>query len=585
MQHISDNQEEKKIEKHIESLSFAKQLFFGRFDQSKIFPYPRVSLEEKERIDLFCHKLRQFSEAHIDPVAIDQQSRIPEEVIQGLAKLGMLALSVPQKFGGLGMSLTSYCKALEVLSQRCESTAAFLTAHQSIGYKAILLFGTEAQKEKWLPQIAQGDVIAAFALTEPQAGSDVQSIETKAVYDSTKNVFYISGKKQWITNGSFAKVFTVMAKIEIVPSEKNEQGITAFIVTPDMPGFKIVAAGQDKVGMRGIQSSLLEFDHMEVPAENMLGKPGEGLKVALSVLNYGRITIGATCAGPAKILVDNAFKYSRERYQFQKPLSSFALVKNKLSKLAALAYAIDAVTYLTAGKVDAGEKDFMLEAAIVKVFSTESLWWMIYETMQIFGGKSMFTDQPYELMMRDCRPSMVVEGSNDVMRMFLSLTGIREVGQSFNEFLESMKSPLTSKAKVQKGIKHMFGLIWPSGIEMYSSLLNNEAKMLSRAVRKLGRSVIQFLLHDGNHISEKQMDLDRIATAAIAIYTSSAVLSKINSDLERTQGKIELLGHDIETAKFYCRYALRNARDQLNSLFDTQDRAAEHLSDLLIKDL
>lgn len=578
--------EEEKIEpKKLESLSFVKQLFFGRLDQSKIFPYPRPSLEEKEHIDLLCHKLRLFSETHIDPIAIDRNSKIPDEVIQGLGKLGMLGLSVPEEYGGLGLSLTAFCKALEIISQRCGSTSAFLTAHQSLGYRAILLYGSKEQKQKWLPAIAKGEIIAAFALTELNAGSDVSSIETKAVYDHEKNVFYLTGQKQWVANGSFAKVLTVMAKTEIATTSGKKERITAFIVTPDMPGFKVIEASPDKVGMKGIQSSILEFNNMEVPAENMLGKLGEGLKVALSVLNYGRTTVGAACAGPAKILVDHAFKYAHDRQQFKHPLSSFALIKKKLAMLAALAYAIDAVTYLTAGKVDDGEKDFMLEAAIVKVFSTEALWSMIFETMQIFGARSVFTDRPYELMMRDCRPSMIAEGANDVMRMFIASTGIKEVGLRFNEFLEALKSPFASREKMGKGFHHMFDLFWPASVEIYSPLLQKEAKMLAVEVRRLGRGVTMLLLRYGRQVVDKQIDLDRIATAVIGIYTSAAVISKLDSDLERAHGKTELLGPDIETAKFYCHYALKNSRMHLKALFDPLDKSTEDLSDLLIKDL
>lgn len=581
LEYEDDSKEQKKIT----SLSFIKQLFFGKLDLSKIIPFPRLSLEEKERTDLFCHKLRQFCESHIDPVAIDRNAKIPAEVIQGLGSLGMLGLNVPQSYGGLGMSLTAYCKALEVISQRCGSTTAFVTAHQSIGYKAILLYGSLEQKQKWLPGIAKGEIIAAFALTEPNAGSDANGIETKAIYDHEKNVFYLTGKKQWISNGSTAQVLTVMAKTEMDTSRGKKQLITAFIVTPDMPGFKVTEAAPEKFGMRGLENSSLEFDNMEVPAENMLGKLGEGLKVALSVLNYGRITVGASCAGLSKILVDHAFKYAHERYQFHHPLSSFALVKNKLAMMAAFSYAIEAVTYLTAGKVDAGEKDFMLEAAIVKVFSTESLWWMLFETMQVFGGKAMFRDKPYELMMRDCRPSMIVEGSNDVMRLFISISGIRNVGLNFNAFLEALQSPFSSTSTLGAGLSHMKDLFWPAKVEIYSPLLQQEARMLARVIRLFGRGVVHLLKRYGNHVVDKQLDLDRIATAAIGIYTAAAVVSKLDSDLERVHGKAELLGRDIETAKFFCNYALKNARMHLNALFDPKDKAAEHLSDLLIEDL
>ncbi len=585
MKHFWEDEEEHKEPKKVSSLGIVKQLFFDRLDQSKIFPYPRPPLEEKERIDLFCHKLRLFGEKHIDPIAIDRHSKIPMEVINGLAKLGMLGLSVPQKYGGLGMPLTAFCKALEVISQRCSSTAAFLTAHQSIGYKAILLYGTPEQKEKWLPPIAKGECIAAFALTEANAGSDPNAVETKAIYDQEKNVFYLTGRKQWITNGSFAKVLTVMAKVEIDTSHDKKHRLTAFIVTPDMPGFKVIESSQDKFGMRGIQSSILEFNNMEVPVENVLGKLGDGLKIVLSVHNYGRIAIGASCTGPAKLLVDHVFKYARDRFQFKKPLSNFELVKEKLAKLTAFAYAIDAVTFFTAGKVDAGEKDFMLEAAIVKVFSTETLCWMIFETMQIFGGKAMFTDMPYELMMRDCRPNMIVDGSNDVMRQFISTIGIKDVEHSLKDFLTALKSPFALKEKMGEGFSQLIKLIWPVKIEVYSPLLQKEAKMCAKEIHRFGKAIIKLLIHYGDHVADNQLDLERIAIAVINIYTTLTVLSKVDGDLERVHGKAELLGHDIETAKFYCQYALKKAQSHLSALFDPQDKDASRLSDLLNQDL
>lgn len=575
------NDEDSKKDKH----SFIKQLFFGRFPQSKIFPYPRASLEERERTDLFCHKLRQFSEMHIDPVAIDRQAKISEQVIYGLARLGMLGLNIPQKYGGLEMSLTAFCKALEVIAQRCGSTAAFLIAHQGIGYRAILLFGTPEQKQKWLPSIAKGETIAAFAFTEESAGSDANSIETRAIYDREKNVFYLTGKKQWVTNGSFAKVITVLAKIEMDSLAGKRERVTAFIVTPDLPGFKVIEPSLAKVGLRGIQSSILEFENMEVPVENIIGKVGEGLNIAYSVLNYGRITIGAPCTGRAKILVDNAFKYARDRHQFKQPLANFALVKNKLSLLAALAYAMDAVTYLVAGRVDEGEHDFLAEAAIVKVFSTESLWTMVFETMQIFGGKALFVDQPYELMMRNCRTSMLAEGSNDVMKILIALTGMREVKTSLHAFFEALKKPLRQSESLKKGFVHLWKMFWPAKIEISSSLIEKEAKAVSRETRRLGRKVMHFVMHYGNRGIEKQLDLERLAMAAIGIYTSAAVLSKLDNDLEHAQGKAEQLGRDVETAKLYCSLALRNVRFHLNKLFDPLDKDKENLSDLLIEDL
>jgi alkylation response protein AidB-like acyl-CoA dehydrogenase len=559
---------------------FIKQLFLGHLDQSKIFPFPRVSLEEKEKIDLFCHKLRQFCETAIDPVAIDEKSYIPEEVIQGLGKLGMLGLTIPVEYGGLGFGLTGYCKAIEILSQRCSSTAAFVTAHQSIGFKAILLYGTAEQKQKWLPPIAKGEYIASFALTEENAGSDANGVETKAEYDPEKNVFYLTGRKQWITNGAFAKILTVMAKVEVDGPKGKKSEMTAFIVTPDMPGFSVVTPNLDKVGIRGIQNATLEFNRMEVPAENLLGKLGEGLRIALSVLNYGRVTIGAGCTGTAKILTDQALKHAHDRKQFSKPLSDFELVKEKISLLAALTYAMDAVTYLTAGRVDSNEKDFMLEAALVKVFATESLWHMIFETMQIFGGRSMFTEKPYGLMMRDCRPSMVVEGSNDVMRLFVALKGFKDASKDFENFSILFQD----YDHFNKRWIYFKNLMFNQTLEIYSPLLKTQTKQVSVLVKRLGRAVLKCAIKYRGEVADRQLDLNRLAKVAMYIYTMSAVISKLDSDLEKSHENLHLLGNDVDIVKYYCAFAYSKSNQLIRQLFSKNDQLVKTLSEQLIED-
>ena len=288
------------------------------------------------------------------------------------------------------MSQYAYCNASELLSRHCGSTALFVNAHQSVGLKAILLFGTEEQKKRWLPALAKGDEIAAFSLTEPNAGSDAAGIETKAIYDPKERVYRITGNKQWTTNGSIAKVLTVMAKTPIETSFGIEEKITAFIVTPEMKGFEVVDPSLEKVGMRGTKTSNLRFSNMAVPEENILGPKGKGLKVCLTVLDYGRTTFGATCTGAAKYLLQRAISHAKTRHQFKRPLSSFPLIKKKLAKMAALTQAMDATTYLTAGLLDKGQSDIMLEASILKVFASEALWKIVYETMQIFGGRSFF---------------------------------------------------------------------------------------------------------------------------------------------------------------------------------------------------
>lgn len=531
--------------------SFAKQLFFGKFDHLTVFPYPDSSEGQTRK---YLDQVKEFAENKIDPVFNDVQGTIPREQIEGLGDLGLLSLTIPKEFGGMGMSQSVYCKAMEVIAARCAATALFINAHQSVGLKALVLFGTKAQQEKWLPKLSKGRSLAAFSLTEPNAGSDAAGIETKAIYDPAKKVYAISGMKQWTTNGSIADILTVMAR---TPDGK----ITAFIVTPDMPGFKVLDKALDKVGMRGSTTSNLLFENVEVPEENILGPMGGGLKVCLTVLDYGRTTFGATCTGVAKELIARAKTHSITRHQFKRPLCSFALVKQKIADMNALAFAMESATYLTAGLVDHHIEDFMLESAILKVFNSDSLWQILYDTMQIFGGRSFFKDAPFERMMRDARLNMIGEGSNEVLRAFIGAVGMRDVGMGLKEIKDN---PLHVE-KIWKFAKRY--MIRPS-VPVKSKDLQKEAKELEKGVHLFGRAVFKALARFKQEIVEQQLVLNRIAEAAMSLYTMTAVISRLDKDPQ---------GMDI--GKYYCKKAMRNLRKNLGQLFDPLDEETLRLSD------
>jgi alkylation response protein AidB-like acyl-CoA dehydrogenase len=544
--------------------SFAKMLYFGILESSFIFPYP-----PKDNIEAYLAKVNVYLDRELDPVAIDRQASIPETVIRGLGDLGVLGMTIPKEFGGLGLSQDAYCQVTEAVARRCGATALFINAHQSIGLKALLLFGTDKQKEQWLKPLAKGEALAAFALTEPNAGSDANGIETRAEFDPVKRVYRINGKKQWITNGSLAKVLTVMAK--------TDGKVTAFLVTPDMPGFEITQPSLEKVGMRGSVTANLAFHDMEVPEENILGPLGGGLKVCLTVLDYGRTTFGATCTGAAKFLVEKAIQHAKTRIQFKKPLTHFALVKKKIARMAALAYAMDATTYLTAGFVDRKVEDFMLESAMLKVFASDSLWEILYDTMQIFGGRSFFTDEPYERMMRDARLNMIGEGSNEVMRAFIGAVGLRDVGIQLKTFMGALSDPFNQYSNLSKFFKQRWKALKRSQIPVQSSLLRKEAEALGKAVRDFGNAVLTVLAKYREEVVDKQLDLNRLAAAAMAIYTSMAVLSKMDSEL--TQGNQD----NIAVGKLYCKMASKKVQRCLHELFDEEDAMLEKVSDQLTK--
>lgn len=564
--------------------SFAKQFFFGVFDANRIFPYPTPSEADVKNINELLVQLKNFADKEINPDWIDRNGTIPENVVRGLGNLGIMGITVPQEYGGLGMSQDAYCRTTEFLASRCASTALLVNAHQSIGVKAILLFGTPEQKARWLPKLSSGEQIAAFSLTEPNAGSDASGIETRAVYDPSRNAYLLTGNKQWTTSGSIASVLVVMAKTAVETPQGIQDKVTAFIVTPDMPGFQVTAHALEKVGMRGTKTANLSFNNMIVPAENVLGPIGGGLRVCLTALDYGRTTFGATCTGAAKFLMQRAIYHSKTRYQFKRPLASFAMVKKMIATMSALTYAMDASTYMTAGLIDSDASDVMLESAILKVFSSEALWQILYDTMQIYGGRSLFSSEPLERMMRDARLNMIGEGSNEVLRVFIGAVGMRDVGMELKGFVDSLKDPWKAPESIwQYGRQHWHRRKTTTVVPVRSNLIEDEARALGRAIKRFGYAVVRALGKHREQIVEQQLVLNRISTSAISIYTMAAVLSKIDRDLYHVKGDSSALGTDLASAKFYCQLALKNLDQALSNLFDSSDASIESLSDKITR--
>ncbi|HMC66833.1 MAG TPA: acyl-CoA dehydrogenase family protein, partial [Gemmataceae bacterium] len=339
---LSDQQREQQLKDAEEllfwgpqALGFAKGLFFGRFKGSLLFPYPEIRSEERATVDQAVFAVRRFIEEKLDPAAIDRNADIPPEIIRGLAELGVLGMTAPKEYGGRGLSQLGYCRIMELIGGRCASTAVFVNAHHSIGIRGLLLFGTEDQKRRWLPPLVSGQQLAAFALTEPEAGSDAANVQTTATPTPDGTAYILNGEKRYITNGAIAQVLTVMARTPVAASPGGHSGgdtkVTAFLVTPDMPGFEVTEARMEKCGIRGTATSRLAFHNMRVPAENVLGQVGKGLRVALTVLDFGRTTFGASCTGAAKTCLRAAVRHAKSRVQFQQTLSEFELVKKKIA--------------------------------------------------------------------------------------------------------------------------------------------------------------------------------------------------------------------------------------------------------------
>jgi acyl-CoA dehydrogenase family member 9 len=484
-----------------QEIGFAKGLFFGQHRGERLLPYPQ--LDHDPAADELAQRLREYCAREVDPVAIDRQALIPESVIRGLGNLGVLGACLPRSCGGLELSQTAYCRILEVLGGHCGSTALFVNAHHSIGPRALVLFGTDEQKKRWLPKLASGEWISAFALTEPEAGSDAANVQSTATPMPDGSGFVINGQKRWITNGGIAQVLTVMAR---TPSPNGKESkITAFLVTPDMPGFQVVEKRMEKLGVRGTATSRLAFQNMFVPRENVLGQLGKGLKVALTVLDFGRTTFGASCTGAAKFCVTRAVEHANRRVQFGQTLGSFELVKEKLAFMQAGTFAMESCTYQTAALIDSGEGDFMLETAMLKVYATETLWRIINDTFQLHGGTAYFTDQPFERMLRDARINTIGEGANDVLRAFTALVGMRDVGLELQSIRDAIYSPLGNLSLLGRFTGRKLGalLVSPT-VAVRNSELESEAHELGRLVNSLGCNVQRLLVQYQLGIVDRQ---------------------------------------------------------------------------------
>jgi alkylation response protein AidB-like acyl-CoA dehydrogenase len=563
-----------------QTLGFAKGLFFGHFNADLVFPYPEIRPEERATVAQAVADVRRFAEEHIDAAAIDRNADIPPDVVAGLGRLGVLGMTGPKEYGGRGFSQLGYCKVMEVIGGHCSSTAVFVNAHQSIGIRALVLFGTEEQKRRWLPAMVTGENLGAFALTEAEAGSDAANVQTTATPSPDGQTYVLNGHKRYITNGGIAQVLTVMARTPVPgspplspPSQGGGRGgVTAFLVTPDLPGFEVVEARMPKCGIRGTATARLAFHDMPVPAANVLGPVGKGLRVALTILDFGRTTFGASCTGAAKTCLRAAARYAKERVQFKQPLAEFELVKKKISFMSASAFAMEATTSQCAAFIDRGAEDYMLETAMLKVFTTEALWQIVNDTIQIFGGKAYFSDEPYERMMRDARINQIGEGANDVLRAFIALVGMRGVGEQLQGVLKAFHHPIRERGTLWKFLRgQVAARLTTPDVPVRSRDLRTEARELGRRVRDFGLAVQGMLRHYREAVLERQYVQERIAEAACDLYASSCTLSRLDHLLTHGNHSPGDVQREVLAGRYFLRLANRRIRQNLAALTDNDD--------------
>jgi len=556
--------------------SFALQLFHGQFDLSLIHPFPKQSEEDRTKGTLFLKRLDAFLRENLNPNEVDKTGIIPDHVMKGLADLKAFAIKVPEEYGGLGMSQVNYNRAIHLVASYCGSTAVLLSAHQSIGVpQPLKLFGTDEQKQKYLPMFADG-MISAFALTEVEAGSDPRNMKTTATPTEDGRSYLINGEKLWCTNGLIAGVIVVMAVTppKIIKGKERKQ-ITAFIMETDTPGFEILHRC-DFMGLKGIQNGLIRFTNVKVPKENIILGEGEGLKLALTTLNTGRLTLPAASAGIGKWCLNVARRWSAERKQWGAAIGEHESIALKLGYIASHTFAMDAMTWLTSAMADDKKKDIRLEAAIAKYFCTYHSCRIVDETLQIRGGQGYETsdslrgrgmrDWAVERMLRDVRINTIIEGTSEIMHLFIAREALDPHLQRSKPLLSSHTSA-GEKVKTACGLLRFYipwfiGLYLPVGGSIgFHPPLAGHLSYARKAGRRLARTIIFQMVKHQQKLESKQAVLNRIVDIGTELFAMASACSYAQYLIV----KDEETKNAVDLADLYC----RTARERVEVLFNT----------------
>jgi acyl-CoA dehydrogenase family member 9 len=545
--------------------SFMKSLFHGVVAEELIFPFPELSRDERDNTTMILESVRKFIDTSVDPVKIDREQVIPKEVLDGMKELGLFGMIIPQEHGGIGLSASSYARVVQEVASYDASLAVTLGAHQSIGLKGILLFGTEEQRARYLPKLASGEQIAAFALTEPSAGSDAAAIQTRAEA-LPDGGYMLNGSKIWITNGGFADVFTVFARTS-APDAGQKPRITAFIVDRAM-GVKN-GPPEHKLGIRGSSTTEVFFEDVRVPKKNILGEVGRGFKVAMEVLNSGRLGLAAGSVGGCRRLIQMAVDRVQERKAFGRPIGEFGLIKDKIAVMMADTYAIESMTYLTAGLVDGKVSDYSLESAICKVYASETLWRVVNETLQIAAGIGYMQDYPYERTLRDSRINLIFEGTNEILRCFVALAGMQGPGKELAEVVRAMREPIKGFGLLSDfAVRKARSALRRERMTRAHPVLNREAVIFEEYTAELSKQVDKVLRKHGREIAEMQFTQKRVAEMAMDLYAIAAVLSRTTRAIEK-RGE-EGARREIDLTTIFVAAAERRLEELVRS-FDKND--------------
>merc|ERR1719454_410201 len=542
--------------KAVTSNSFVQNIFRGLIEPTQVFPFP-VALDEEQRenLEMLVPIAERVMEEQNDPLLNDQLESVPEDTVNALRELGAFGLQVPVELDGVGLTNTQYARLTEVVGGNDLGVGIFIGAHQSIGFKGILLAGTPEQKEKYLPKLATGENFAAFALTEPSSGSDAGSIKTRAVLNEAGTHWILNGGKIWISNGGIAEIFTVFCKTPITDEKTGTvtEKVSAFIVERAFGG---VTHGppEKKMGIKCSNTAEVYFENTPVPVENVLSAPGDGFKVAMQILNNGRFGMGAALSGTMRTVIGKACDHATARVQFGARIDGYGAIQEKIAKMSMIHYATESMAYMVAGVMDQGYDDYQLEAAISKIFASEAAWFVTDEAIQVLGGNGFMRSLGLEKVMRDLRIFRIFEGTNDILRLFVALTGIQYAGGHLRELQKAVQDPISNfgvvmgevakRGKLSLGISHtgnpLAGQVHPN--------LTAVAQQVCKNTEMFGTAVEKLLMKHGKNIINEQFLLNRLAQATIDIYVTTCMVSRCTQSLN--EGLPSAMHEELMTKAF-----------------------------------
>ena len=572
--------------------SFGKQLFLGDFRLDLIHPHPRPSEESSRRGEEFCARLREFCEASVNAALIERDARIPDEVVKGLAAVGAFGMKIAPEFGGLGLSNLYYNRALVIVGSASPVLAALLSAHQSIGVpQPLAMFGTDEQKQRYLPRCARGE-ISAFLLTEPDVGSDPARLNTTATPSADGSEYVLNGVKLWTTNGVVADLLVVMARVR--PGDGHRGGITAFVVEADAAGITVERRNAF-MGLRGLENGVTRFHEVRVPAASRVGGEGQGLKIALTTLNTGRLAVPASCAAAGKLALKIAREWSRERVQWGRPVGEHEAVAKKVSFIAATTYAMEAVLELSSQLADDHRSDIRIEAALAKLYCSEMASKIADELLQIRGGRGYETAAslaargergvPAEQLLRDMRINRIFEGSSEIMRLFIAREAVDAHLSVAGELIDPELPPARrARAAAQAGgfyARWLPTLVTGEGQRprAYGEFgpLAAHLRYVERASRKLARVTFYGMARWQGRLEHKQGFLGRIVDIGAELFAMSAACARAQLDVTAASGT-ERGSVAVELAGLFCAQAKLRAEELFGQLWSNTDAADSALA-------